>query len=73
MVKLCESFYPFLIIAVIVALFLGLAVQQHLQLRRKRTNGLVRQSTRLLMSMLAVALLGIVIFVAYILGPQTGC
>jgi len=68
MVKFCTSLCPFLAIAVMVALFLGLALRQHLQIRRKQTRGFDRQSTRLFLSMFAVAVLGFVIFVAYILG-----
>lgn len=71
--KYCASLYPFFVIAVVIALFLGLAVWQQYQIRRKRSRGFDRQSARLLLSMLAVAFLGIVIFVAYILSPQTGC
>ena len=71
--KFCTSFYPFLIIAVVMTLFLGLAVWQQYQIRRKRSQEFDHQSVRLLLSMLAVAFLGIVIFVAYVFGPQTGC
>jgi hypothetical protein len=56
-----------------MTLFLGLAVWQQYQIRRKRSQEFDHQSVRLLLSMLAVAFLGIVIFVAYVFGPQTGC
>ena len=73
MAKLCASFYPFLILAVSVLLFCGLAIRQQRQIRHKQIQGFGYQSTRLLLIMLVIALISMTLFIAYVLGPKAGC
>ena len=73
MAKLCTSFYPFLILAVSVLLFCGLAIRQQRQIRHKQIQGFGYQSTRLLLVMLVIALISMTLFIAYVLGPKAGC
>ena len=73
MAKICTSLVPSLGLAVIVVLFCGLALGQQFQMRHKQAHNFHQHSTRLLLALLAIAFISVAIFVAYILGPQTGC
>lgn len=73
MSEFCTTLYPFIVLGVIVVLFCGLALGQQFQMRRKQNRDLDKDSTRLLLAMLMIAIISMAIFVAYIFGPRTVC
>ena len=73
MVEHCSSPYVFLALTVIVALIIGLGLWEQLRVRLREANDDDRQGTRLLLALLAVALISIVIFAIYVADPQPGC
>jgi uncharacterized BrkB/YihY/UPF0761 family membrane protein len=73
MVKYCSSSYLFLALAIFVALSIGLGLWEQIRLRHRHPGHFGRQGTRLLLTMLGLALISIAVFAVYIVVPQKGC
>lgn len=75
MQSVCTSPYPYVGIAgaIVIALCLSLILGQQLQILRKQSPGFDQQRERVLLVMLAAALLEIGLFVVYVLSGKIGC
>jgi hypothetical protein len=71
MVNLCGSPLPFVVLAVIFALSLGLALRQQLWPRQSHPSS--GQGIGLLLALLVAALASFAMFIMYIVGARTGC
>jgi uncharacterized membrane protein len=71
MVKFCASPLPFIFLAVIFVILLGLTLKQVYKRRQSRLFG--GQGTGLLLALLVVGLASMAMFITYIVGSRTGC